>query len=172
MRSSRKLLCCGTNVHCLWLQRGLWQRPPCAIYIQESLLEFTSGHSLTLAPISRRKPYLAKFLSSVTKERKYLLLESAQNQSSHPLLHSSTSQGLHRSMSKGACSHLHTQLVLYQGCFSDIRENAAQRKTFPKTWAYTFAEATVLWRPGTLEGEQKHPVTSVTAKFHSETDFV
>ena len=48
-------------------------RSLCAIYIQESLSEFTSGHSLTLAPISRGKPYLAKFLSSVTRERKYLL---------------------------------------------------------------------------------------------------
>lgn len=45
-----------------------------AIYIQESLSEFSPGHSLTLAPISRGKPYLAKFLNSVTKERQHLLL--------------------------------------------------------------------------------------------------
>lgn len=45
-----------------------------SVYIQESLSVFSSGHSITLAPISKGKLHLAKFLSSVMKDKKYLFL--------------------------------------------------------------------------------------------------
>lgn len=147
MRSNRKLLCRDTKVHYLQLQRGLWQRPPfsalfsMSIYIQESLLEVHIRPLPHLGTHQQRETIPGQIPEQGNKGEEISALIKCPK-SGPSLFPSSVSQGLHRSMNKGVCSHLHTQILLHEGFSSGISENAAQRKTFPKSWASTFAEGT------------------------------